>query len=575
MTVALILATAAADDGTAAALLPLGGETPLQRLLAQLRRRGITDATVHTRPQWDAAVRALVANTNIAVSTEPLGDLLASVDPGAHLLVADGHGVGHDAVVEWIVRDRDTVALVDSSGVALGLLAVAPADRPALAGDAPADAGTATLQSLHARLAAATLMRSVDTGPLAWLLPTGTAQAAAAQQATATPSETVMLAASVKKDDAFFPTFFVSPYSRYIARWAAHRGVTPNQATVVSLALGLAVAPCFALGTRAGLVAGAVLLQVSYLADTVDGQIARYARRSSAFGAWLDSTFDRLKEYVVYAGLAIGGVRAGGEDSIWVLAAAALALQTVRHMAVFGYEEAKAPQPPRAKVADAGMRVLGRADRVPMLRWAKRILVLPIGERFALISITAAVATPRTTFAWLLAWGGVAAAYMITGRLLRSTAAVKRRALYRDDGPLAQALRRFLPRDAAPRPGGARLGWLEPALLRTAEYSLLVWLSWRAGGAALPVVFVLLVVVAFHHYDLFHRTWYQQPPPPWVNAAGLGWDGRMVVMVAAWAVGVVVPAAAALAALCTVVFVSESVLSWRGSRAVQRGVGGR
>ena len=37
--------------------------------------------------------------------------------------------------------------------------------------------------------------------------------------------------------------------------------------------------------------------------DCVDGQLARYTRQFSKLGAWLDSIFDRTKEYVVFAGL--------------------------------------------------------------------------------------------------------------------------------------------------------------------------------------------------------------------------------------------------------------------------------
>jgi hypothetical protein len=52
--------------------------------------------------------------------------------------------------------------------------------------------------------------------------------------------------------------------------------------------------------------------------------------------------------------------------------------------------------------------------------WIKRMLPFPIGERFAVISITAALFTPRTTFVVLLVWGGVAAVYTLAGRVLRS-----------------------------------------------------------------------------------------------------------------------------------------------------------
>jgi Family of unknown function (DUF5941) len=51
------------------------------------------------------------------------------------------------------------------------------------------------------------------------------------------------------------------------------------------------------------------------------------------------------------------------------------------------------------------------------------MIAFPIGERFAAISITAALFTPRTTFIVLLVWGSVAALYSLAGRVLRSIAA--------------------------------------------------------------------------------------------------------------------------------------------------------
>jgi hypothetical protein len=50
------------------------------------------------------------------------------------------------------------------------------------------------------------------------------------------------------------------------------------------------------------------------------------------------------------------------------------------------------------------------------------MVAFPIGERFAAISITAAIWSPRTTFVVLLAWGGLASCYSLAGRLLRSFA---------------------------------------------------------------------------------------------------------------------------------------------------------
>jgi hypothetical protein len=273
----------------------------------------------------------------------------------------------------------------------------------------------------------------------------------AAQEITGYDEDRVLLDSAVKANDGFFTTFLVSPYSKYIARWAARRGWTPNQVTTVSLAIGVLAAAAFATGERAGLIAGAILLQVAFTTDCVDGQLARYTRQFSRLGAWLDSIFDRTKEYLAYAGLAIGASVSG--DPVWVLAGAALALQTVRHEIDFTYPiaqhqalafarqppleqtsdrrssvvtadpEAEHPAPDRglgARIVLGGLAVWRALNRWSGARWIKRIVGFPIGERFAAISITAAVGSARTTFVVLLAWGGFSAAYKMTGRVLRS-----------------------------------------------------------------------------------------------------------------------------------------------------------
>jgi phosphatidylglycerophosphate synthase len=275
----------------------------------------------------------------------------------------------------------------------------------------------------------------------------------------------VLLETAVKATDGFFTTYFVSPYSRYIARWAANRGLTPNQVTSFSLLLGVLTAAAFATGERWGLIAGAVLLQLAFTFDCVDGQLARYSRQFSKLGAWLDSVFDRTKEYVVFAGLAIGASRTG--DSVWLLAGAALTLQTVRHMFDFAYAAAahqviasevpvpleqawdslnkplppgetretlavatgapiaavEAPALPASKrLAASALRSWRRLDRSSSIKWIKRIVAFPIGERFAAISITAALWDAHTTFVVLLVWGTFAMLYGSAGRVLRSVA---------------------------------------------------------------------------------------------------------------------------------------------------------
>jgi hypothetical protein len=204
------------------------------------------------------------------------------------------------------------------------------------------------------------------------------------------------------------------------------------------------------------------MLQPAFTTDCVDGQLARYTRRFSQLGAWLDAVLDRGKEYAVYAGLALGG------HGLWTLAGAALTLQTFRHTLEFSYQAT--PRAPAAVARRGGTggtrqrcaaeatihrglagatqqrgaaeatihggvadvtrrpRAAGAAlhrgprpasDGGPTL-WLRKAIAFPIGERFAAISLTAALGSARLTFTVLLAWGAVAAAYTLAGRVRRS-----------------------------------------------------------------------------------------------------------------------------------------------------------
>ncbi|GIH98508.1 CDP-alcohol phosphatidyltransferase family protein [Planobispora takensis] len=253
---------------------------------------------------------------------------------------------------------------------------------------------------------------------------------------------------AVKGADGFFTTFFVSTYSRFIARWAARRGLTPNQVTLISIALGVASAACFATGERPGMVAGGILIYFAFVFDCVDGQVARYARKFGVLGAWLDATFDRFKEYVVFAGLAVGAAVSGIGD-VWTLALIALGIQSIRHLLDFSFGAANRRKPPsplpgipltispdtplraaleERKVARNGgtirslLKMWSKAGKYRAVHWARKMIVFPIGERFAVIAIVGALFDARITFLTLIIWGGIGAVYSLTGRLMRSLA---------------------------------------------------------------------------------------------------------------------------------------------------------
>ncbi|MEU0305069.1 DUF5941 domain-containing protein [Streptomyces cyaneofuscatus] len=458
-------------------------------------------------------------------------------------------------------------------------------------------------------------------GSLVAAVPTDRDQEAAAVAGlVAVDDEEVRLRNAVKSRDGFFTTFCISPYSRYIARWCARRGLTPNQVTTASLITALIAAGSAATGTRGGYIAAGILLLVSFVLDCTDGQLARYSLQYSTMGAWLDATFDRAKEYAYYAGLAIGAARGG--DDVWVLALGAMVLQACRHIVDFSFNEANhdsvANTSPTAALSDA-------LDNVGWTVWVRRIIVLPIGERWAMIAVLTALTTPRTVFCALLIGCALAATYTLVGRLLRSVTRKARRteraaralADLADSGPLAQAVASLVhgPKRALTAPAAALIGtlvmvgaalflpygswltvvaaavyvvlsgfavarplrraldWLVPPFFRAAEYVTILVLAARSDVPhAVPAAFGLVSAVAYHHYDTVYRIrGGTGAPPRWLVRTIGGHEGR-TALVAVLAASLThtsgfTTALTALAVAVALVVLVESIRFWVSSSA--------
>jgi phosphatidylglycerophosphate synthase len=351
------------------------------------------------------------------------------------------------------------------------------------------------------------------------------------------PSDRARLDRAVKPDDSPFTTFLVSPWSKYIAWTAAQRGLTPNQVTTVSLAVAVLAAGCFAVGQRPTYVVGAVLLQVSFGLDCADGQLARLTSRFSPLGGWLDAMFDRLKEYLVYAGLAVGAARTG--DDVWLLAALALALQTVRHTVDSAY--AVTPAAVRARNEGVERRAAGGRRR---WHWGRKIAILPIGERWALISVLAAFTTPRIVFVALLVAGGLAAGYMLAAQVRHSlrpsddaVTPDASSALWRmcDAGPIASAVARAVGGGRSLPP---RWGWVVPPLLRAGEYATVLAAARLSGAGVGALTYAYLLALVWHHYDADYRSRHRVAASSRSVAAGLGgFEVRLLAVVALAAAG--------------------------------------
>ncbi|MEU2880261.1 CDP-alcohol phosphatidyltransferase family protein, partial [Streptomyces sp. NPDC007070] len=385
-------------------------------------------------------LRSLGFEVRIAADVPEAETLLAQAPADRRVAVVDAAFVGHLHALRLGLTDpRFPLAAVP------GAVTAQPAGRQALTramAREHSDGGGASLAvgnhvaGLADRIAAAldadgAAVHRPDLGSLVAAVPADPQARNEARQAVAVvDDEAVRLKSAVKARDGFFTTFFISPYSRYLARWCARRGLTPNQVTTASLVTALIAAGCAATGARGGFVAAGVLLIASFVLDCTDGQLARYSLQYSTLGAWLDATFDRAKEYAYYAGLALGAARGG--DDVWALALGAMVLQTCRHVVDFSFNEANhdatANTSPTAALSD-------RLDSVGWTVWLRRMIVLPIGERWAMIAVLTAATTPRITFYALLAGCALAASYTTAGRLLRS---VTRRATRTDRA--AQAL---------------------------------------------------------------------------------------------------------------------------------------
>lgn len=108
-----------------------------------------------------------------------------------------------------------------------------------------------------------------------------------------------------KPHDSIFSKLLTRKASRVLTWWLLKvlPGISPNTVSVISLLFALAAAACFFTNSYAYHLLGVVLLQIGFVFDCSDGEVARATGRMSPFGGLLDSTFDRIKEIIVLGAL--------------------------------------------------------------------------------------------------------------------------------------------------------------------------------------------------------------------------------------------------------------------------------
>ena len=147
---------------------------------------------------------------------------------------------------------------------------------------------------------------------------------------------------------AFFTKLF-TPVARLLLRL----GISPDIVTVVGT-VGVCIG-ALAFYPRHEFFWGTIVITVFVFSDTVDGVMARMSGRSSSWGAYLDSTLDRVGDSAIFGGLVLYYAGPGHQLFMAGLALACLILGSV-----VSYAKARA----EGLGMTANVGIAERADRL-------------------------------------------------------------------------------------------------------------------------------------------------------------------------------------------------------------------
>jgi CDP-diacylglycerol--glycerol-3-phosphate 3-phosphatidyltransferase len=149
-----------------------------------------------------------------------------------------------------------------------------------------------------------------------------------------------------------FWTRFWSPVGNLLLRL----GVSPNTVTFVGT-LGVC-AGALVFFPQGWLLAGVLVIVAFVFSDMIDGYMARTSGQLTPFGAFLDSTLDRIGDAAIFGGLAMYYVGPG--DNRWW---AALAIYCLSMGSVTSYARARA----ESLGMQAKVGIAERADRLVLI----------------------------------------------------------------------------------------------------------------------------------------------------------------------------------------------------------------
>lgn len=569
-------------------------------LLASLRPGQVIvcagPATTQTLNRWADLVEGgqgplLLADHDLRAEYNALANLLDSADDVTAVLLAHNGDDDRNSEIAVVAGQVDPTGAPNAR--TSGLLRIAAADRMEFARllrarPAVTDSPDPWQVALDRLLANGTAVAAVPAAPFC-------ASRGAMDLPTRSESDRRLRATSDVHQDRVTATV-LRPLSRRLTKQAIARRWSASAMTATGLTIGIVGALILALGSRPAAVTGAILLQFASLAFLADGEIARFQRRTSVQGAWLNTVASRLVEVLTLIGIAYAGVRLGGQTWLAALAAigalaawqtlswsAAVAGRTsgttsyrgVRWLALSVLIAATGPALTLGGIAllTAGLTAVfaGRAavarpaeaaPSTPISTSAAHRFNTPPGSLADAGIIVRAIGTafgPRLVrfhrqlliagftavgLASLLSWGGRPWLSLIALGLLVTAVAVGL------SGPLA-----------GPR------GWWLPLALRITEFVVLLSVASAlvGGGQALALAtgcWVLLVVV-----DAVDRARLGRgAEPAWAAVADLGFDGRLLLLTALATSGLAAGGLALVMLLMLAVWLGQQWSWWRHTR---------
>lgn len=116
------------------------------------------------------------------------------------------------------------------------------------------------------------------------------------------------------KEDARYPVlkyfrverYFTRPLASLVVRAVYNTSITPNHITLFSFFMALVSAVFFSMGEPRFFIVGGCLTMLTSVFDCADGQLARSKNMCTQFGAYLDLFLDRIADFLMFAGMALG-----------------------------------------------------------------------------------------------------------------------------------------------------------------------------------------------------------------------------------------------------------------------------